>query len=182
MTQSMGLSAQWTELMNQLAARRAAFAQPATGFLSQPEPRTIGVFARGKQMIAGNIHLAGHLIEAPGLSLWDISMPDAAFAAEAHGFRWLDDLAAVGDHNARHLAQDWTWDWITRYGKGRGPGWSPDLTGRRLIRWINHAFLLLNGRERGRHAGLLSHAVAANRVPFAALESRCPRTCRGSRR
>ena len=36
-------------------------------------------------------------------------------------------------------AQDWTFDWIERYGDGRGPGWTPDLTGRRLIRWINHA-------------------------------------------
>ncbi|MEO1309070.1 MAG: heparinase II/III family protein, partial [Pseudomonadota bacterium] len=28
-----------------------------------------------------------------------------------------------------------------------GPGWTPDLTGRRLIRWINHAILLLRGRS-----------------------------------
>ena len=33
-------------------------------------------------------------------------------------------------------------------GRGAGPGWTPDLTGRRLIRWINHAILLLNGQER----------------------------------
>ena len=35
-----------------------------------------------------------------------------------------------------------------RDGRGAGPGWTPDLTGRRLIRWINHALLLLNGRSR----------------------------------
>ena len=38
--------------------------------------------------------------------------------------------------------------WIARYGRGGGPGWTPDLTGRRLIRWINHAILLLNGRDK----------------------------------
>ncbi|EEW26688.1 heparinase II/III family protein [Rhodobacter ferrooxidans] len=134
--------------MNRLHARRAAYAQPATGFVYQPEPRSIGLFARGKQLIAGNFLFGGQLIEAPGLRLWDLTMPGADFTAEVQGFGWLDDLAAVGDGAARTRAQDWTWDWIARYGKGRGPGWTPDLTGRRLIRWINHALLLLSGKGR----------------------------------
>ncbi len=75
-------------------------------------------------------------------------MPDAGFEAELHGFTWLDDLAAVGDLLAKQRAQDWTHDWVARFGRGVGPGWTPDLTGRRLIRWINHAILLLNGRDR----------------------------------
>ena len=73
--------------------------------------------------------------------------PDTAYAAELHGFAWLDDLAAVGDIAARQAAQTWLWDWIDRFGKGRGPGWTPDLTGRRLIRWINHAIFVLRGQE-----------------------------------
>ncbi|MDP4034523.1 MAG: heparinase II/III family protein [Pseudorhodobacter sp.] len=156
MTQGTGFSAWRRQALNRLEARRAAFARPATGFVSQPEPRTIGIFARGKQLIAGNFLFDGRLIEAPGLGLWDLKMPgsgrhsgsDSGFVAEAQGFGWLDDLAAVGDGAARARAQDWTWDWIARYGKGKGPGWTPDLTGRRLIRWINHALLLLSGRDR----------------------------------
>ncbi len=58
--------------MNRLAAHRAARAAPAAGFVSQPEPRTIGLYARGKQLVAGNFLFAGHLVEAPGLDLWDI--------------------------------------------------------------------------------------------------------------
>ncbi len=118
---------------------------PAAGFVSQPEPRTIGRFARGKQLCAGNFLFAGHLVEAPGASIWDLGVPSPSFDDELHGFVWLDDLAAVGDAQARDRAQDWTEDWIARYGRGRGPGWTPDLTGRRLIRWINHAIFLLNG-------------------------------------
>jgi uncharacterized heparinase superfamily protein len=49
---------------------------------------------------------------------------------------------------ARKKAQDWTWGWIERFGRGGGPGWTPDLTGRRIIRWINHALFLLNGNDR----------------------------------
>ena len=141
-----GLSARVAQAMNRLAVRRAARAAPAKGFVQQPEPRTIGMFARGRQLLSGHFLMAGRLIEAPGASLWTLAPHDAAFASEAHGFGWLDDLAAVGDGAARARAQDWTWDWIARFGTGKGPGWTPDLTGRRLIRWINHAIFLLNGR------------------------------------
>ncbi|MGB1887146.1 MAG: heparinase II/III family protein [Paracoccaceae bacterium] len=132
--------------MHRLQARRAGFYNPETGFISQPEPRSIGSFAKGQQLAAGNIMLAGHLIEAPNAMLWDIDPPDLMFAQDAHGFAWLDDLAAAGDINARRLAQDWVFGWIERYDTGRGAGWLPDLTGRRLIRWIHHALFILQGR------------------------------------
>ncbi|MFD0859338.1 heparinase II/III family protein [Roseovarius aquimarinus] len=140
--------ATWTRLQNRIAARRAAWARPATAFVSSPEPRTIGSFARGRQLTAGNFMFAGHLIQTPGTPIWDITPPNAAFAAEQQGFGWLDDLAAAGDAPARDAAQAWTQDWIARYGGGRGEGWTPDLTGRRVIRWINHAIFLLAGQDR----------------------------------
>jgi len=140
------------EFFTRLALWRAGQVRTATGFVGQPEPRTIGSYSRGKQLIAGNFLFGGDLVEQPGVSIWDVKLPDRAAARDIHGFGWLDDLAAVGDATARARAQDWTWDWIERYGRGRGPGWTADLTGRRLIRWINHAFLLLSGRDRGQSA------------------------------
>lgn len=137
-----------SRLPDRLAAWSARKAPPATGFVSQPDPRSIGLYARGKQLLAGNILLAGFLAEAPGTNLWDIPPPDPAFGAEAQGFSWLDDLAALGTPAARALAQDWTWGWIARHGAGTGPGWTPDLTGRRIIRWIHHAIFLLQGRDK----------------------------------
>ena len=131
-----------------LAARRA---RPAGGFVSQPEPRSIGLYTRGKQLLSGNILLAGHLAEAPGVSLWDVAAP-GGFAAEAQGFGWLDDLAALGTKEAQARAQDWTWGWIDRFGGGRGPGWTPDLTGRRIIRWVHHATILLQARDKAQSA------------------------------
>lgn len=118
-----------------------------SGFVSAPEPRTIGSFARGRQLIAGNYLFAGTLLERPGTKIWDIDPPDRPFADAMHGFAWMDDLAAVGDAAARTAAQEWLWGWIERYGHGTGPGWTPDLTGRRLIRWINHAVFVLRGQD-----------------------------------
>ncbi|MBO9473046.1 heparinase II/III family protein [Shimia sp. R10_1] len=146
MSRTHSFSARWTRLMHRVAARSSARARPATGFTSTPEPRTIGLFARGKQLVAGNFLFAGHLVSAPKTLIWDIDVPDDVFAQELQGFAWLDDLAAVGDMAARDRAQEWVWSWIDLYGRGTGPGWTPDLTGRRLIRWISHAIFLLRAQ------------------------------------
>jgi len=133
--------------MNRFHARRAARGTPAAGFVSQPEPRTIGRVARGRQLCAGNFLFAGHMVAAPETVIWDLPMPDRWFEEELHGFTWLDDLAAAGDSLARARAQIWTEEWVRRFGKGTGPGWTPESTGRRLIRWINHAIFLLNAQD-----------------------------------
>lgn len=145
MAPQIGSSGLGTRFSNRWHAKRAARARPAAGFVSQPEPRTIGSFARGKQLLAGNFLFAGHLVNAPDHMLWDIPPPNPAFIEETQGFAWLDDLASVGDAEARERAQEWVFGWIAAYGNGRGEGWTPDLTGRRLIRWINHALFLMRG-------------------------------------
>ena len=134
--------------MHRFHARAAGRARPATGFVSQPEPRTIGHFARGRQLVAGNFLFSGTLTEAKDVAIWDIPQGNEIVAEELQGCAWLDDLAAVGDAKARARAQEWVHDWIARYGGGKGPGWTPDLTGRRLIRWIQHGFFLLRGQEK----------------------------------
>ena len=133
--------------MNRWHARRSARARPVSAFISQPEPRTIGSFARGRQLVAGNFLFAGQLVEDAEHSIWRLPHQSPVFDEEIQGFAWLDDLAAVGDLNARQKSQAWLADWISLYGMGTGPGWTPDLTGRRLIRWINHAIFLLNGQD-----------------------------------
>ena len=148
MSDKRGWRARIANAVNRYQAVTAGMGKKATAFTSQPEPRTIGTFARGRQLSAGNFLFAGYLVEAPDASLWDLPMPDAAFEIEVHGFAWIDDLAAVSDLPARHRAQTWTHEWAARFGRGRGPGWLPDLTGRRLTRWINHAVMLLHNQEK----------------------------------
>ncbi len=148
MSKQNSIATRITRALHRYHARRNAYVKTPKGFVSNPEPRTIGHFARGRQLIAGNFLFAGYLVEAPKTLLWDVPTPDHVFEEEVHGFRWLDDLAAVGDAKARTIAQDWTFDWIKRYGRGKGEGWIPDLTGRRLIRWTNHALFILRGQNK----------------------------------
>lgn len=133
--------------MNRFEARRAGLGSPATGLVSQPEPRTIGAYARGRHLTEGKFLFAGFLVEAEATGMWDLPVPDFRFEEAIHGFTWLDDLAAAGDVLARKRAQDWTHEWVARYSGGRGPGWTPELTGRRLIRMISNAVMLLNGAD-----------------------------------
>ncbi|WP_373636863.1 heparinase II/III family protein [Yoonia sp. BS5-3] len=140
--------ARWTIFMHRVQARRSARGRAVTAFVSAPEPRSIGIVSRGRQLIAGNFLFSGLLVEGPNLSIWDIAAKNPDVAGEIHGCAWLDDLAAIGDERARRRAQRWVFEWIDLYGKGTGSGWFPDLTGRRLIRWINHGFFLLRGQEK----------------------------------
>ena len=147
MSHDRGFRPRFNRFMNRWHARRSARMGTATAFVNAPEPRTIGSFARGRQLVAGNYLFAGHLIEGKDQIIWDVTPPTRAFTSDVQGFAWLDDLASVGDGSTRTLAQTWLWSWIDHYGRGTGPGWTPDLTGRRLIRWISHAVFLLRGQD-----------------------------------
>ena len=158
MSKTDTMTNQWTRFQNRLYARLSQRQKAVSGFVGEPEPRTVGSFARGRQLVAGNLLFAGYLVEAQETELWDVAAPSTGFDNERHGFAWLDDLAAVGDMRAREKAQRWVWGWINAHGRGQGPGWAPDLTGRRVIRWINHAIFLLREYFRSIPEDLISAA------------------------
>lgn len=95
-------------------------------------------------MLEGSYLIHGRVIEHPRASPW--AHRELAQDPGLQGFGWLDDLAAVDTPAARRAAQDWLFDWIARHGRGAGAGWAPDVTGRRLVRWVHHAILILSAR------------------------------------
>lgn len=139
--------AKGTRFMHRYHARKAAQADVSTRFVAQQEPKTIGHFARGRQLIKGNFAFSGTQRRASGASIWTFAEDHPRLTAELHGFAWLDDLAAVGDLRARETAQAWVLDWIARYGDGSSDGWTPACTGRRIIRLIHHGGFLMRGQS-----------------------------------
>lgn len=137
-----------TGLADRVAAWRAGVVGPrVSGFVWMPPPSPTGSATRGVQLMAGNLLLAGHLIELGGVEPWIIAPPSEVFQNALHGFDWLEDLASVPGDAGRATAQAWVTSWINRYGRGSGPGWTPDLTGRRQIRLITHALFLMSGQS-----------------------------------
>lgn len=143
-----GAPAPRLSLADRVSAIGAGFGPRAKGFLWRPEPRIPGSVVAGRQLMAGNFRFAGALLDAPEDSPWALNPPNEAFRDALHGFDWLGDLAALPKAEGRSKAQAWVLEWARRYGRGAGPGWTPDLTGRRQIRWISHALFLLNSMPR----------------------------------
>lgn len=134
-------------LTDHLIARLLARGQVPPAILVHPEPRGTGRFARGQQMIAGNFLMAGELLQAEAGRVPFLASTPMAIDA-LHGFDWLDDLAAVGDRKARAFAQAALRDWLAEFGRGKGPGWTPGLTGRRLMNWLTHSVWLMQLEEK----------------------------------
>ncbi|MFQ6551175.1 heparinase II/III family protein [Aestuariibius insulae] len=133
--------------LDRVHARWATRGSVRGTFAVSPEPRSIGHLSRGRQLAAGDFLFAGDLIRQPGSDLWQIDPPTPRFEAELHRFGWLADLAALGGAKGRTIAQRWVLGWIDAFGDGTGPGWTPELTGRRLIECVHHSQMLLRKLE-----------------------------------
>ncbi len=115
-----------------------------TKLISETEPRSIGKISAGRQMVEGKINLMGQVIQKTD-EVWNLKTNEKDFCNKLHSFDWVDDLAALGSAEARRFAQSWLFSWINKYGAGFGPGWTPELTGRRLVRWAHHYLFLTQG-------------------------------------
>lgn len=122
--------------------------------VNTPEPQSIGSFPRGRQLMIGNFQFNGQLVEAPGTSIWKVTSPSVGFTEELHRFTWLDDLAAVGDEVSDKLIQEWVVEWVNLYGRGKGPGWAPDLIGRRLLHLLSHMPTVIRALDAKRQKAL----------------------------
>ncbi len=134
-------------IRNWLWARRAGLGPRPETSPTLPDPLPFGEADRGAALVAGRWPVAGREIALGGASIWAAALVDAELIAAREGCGWLDDLAALGTRPARTLARTWVQDWARRCGTGRGPGWRPELTGRRAMRWVAHARTLTDGLE-----------------------------------
>jgi len=95
----------------------------------------------------GQFGLAGSIASLRGRSPFDITPPTAAWARELHGFGWLRNLAAAADEDARRGARSLASEWAIRFSSSKGFAAEPVVAARRLISWISHATLLLEGAD-----------------------------------
>lgn len=132
-------------LKSRYQARLPAVTSAPASFVFMPKSQHIGSFETGQQLLLNRYRFAGRMVEASGWSIWEIDKPDAAFETALHTFTWLDDLGAVGNKRARTQAQEWVLEWVQNYGTGTGIGWTPALTGHRLLQQLLHAEFLRDG-------------------------------------
>ena len=79
----------------------------------------------------GRFPLAGQLVEASGLSPFQISGASLDWQRSLHGFRWLRHMREAGTDLASANARALVSEWISAHG-GRisKPAWDPSVTAR----------------------------------------------------
>ncbi len=92
--------------------------------------------------------LAGLTAALAGTSPFTLNPPDPAWARELNGFGWLRHFAADRTLENEAVARRLVQDWIATTRRRNLTAWAPDIVGRRIISWLSHASLILDGAER----------------------------------
>ncbi len=95
----------------------------------------------------GHFGLAGSIALTGSESPFFINPPSIAWQRELHGFGWLRHLRVAGDDISREHARALVQDWMIAYGNIGGLAWEPDIVARRIISWLSHATVVLEGAE-----------------------------------
>ena len=95
----------------------------------------------------GHFGLAGSIALTGSESPFFISPPSLAWQRELHGFGWLRHLRVAGDDISREHARALVQDWMIAYGRIGGLAWEPEIVARRIISWLSHATVVLEGAE-----------------------------------
>lgn len=95
----------------------------------------------------GRFPFAGYMVETDASPfLTEIASP--AWISALHGFRWLRHMRAADTELAAANARALVNDWITLHGrKIKGVAWDPAITARRIIAWLQHSGVVLQGAE-----------------------------------
>lgn len=96
----------------------------------------------------GRFPLSGHMVETGGKSPFQLDVPSYGWQRTLHGFRWLRHMRAAGTELAAANARALVSDWITMHGNHiSGVAWEPGTTAKRIIAWLQHSSVVLQGAE-----------------------------------
>jgi uncharacterized heparinase superfamily protein len=125
---------------------RWKYAQPqADDLLISPQDLRGADPSFASEIAVGHFGLSGTIAKLRGQSPFEVPPPSDAWERELHSFDWLRHLDAAADPRATKAAQDLLADWLQRQGPSHPVAGLPDVASRRLIAWIGHAALLLDG-------------------------------------
>ncbi len=96
----------------------------------------------------GRFALAGRLVDTGGLSPFAVEPPTREWEAALHGFGWLRHLKGANSDLATANARALVEDWLRLFGKRIGGlAWTPEAVAQRVIAWLQHSNLILNGAD-----------------------------------
>ena len=122
--------------------------------LSPPDLRALDP-SFADELESGGIGFAGLTVQMGGASPFDVPSPSETWARELHGFAWLRHLDAARTLDNEAMARRVVGVWIRRAGKWPTLAWTPEVVARRMISWLSHAGLILEGADRRPYAAFM---------------------------
>jgi uncharacterized heparinase superfamily protein len=124
--------------------------------LAPPELRPIDA-SFADEVASGSMGLAGLTASLGAASPFAVRPPSPAWSRDLHGFGWLRHFASArtldNDALVRRIVEQWLA--AQRQRRHVPEAWAPDVVGRRLVSWLSHAALLLDGVGRRPHVAFL---------------------------
>ncbi len=119
--------------------------------LRTADPTTAGDF------YAGYYAFAGRTVRTHGESPFDVAAPTEAWAEALHGFGWLRHMRAADTAIARANARSLVEEFIARRHDRGDIARRPAVAARRLISFLSHSPLLLEGADHAFYDRFLRH-------------------------
>ena len=102
------------------------------------------------EIAQGRFPLAGTLLDTEGRPPFEVDLPTQAFAERLHSFAWLRHIRADRTAEACARARAITATWIAGHGRRpRGIAWRPHVVAERVVAWLSHSTIVLQGAEAG---------------------------------
>ncbi len=133
--------------MLRLRAFRMSVRAPERLIVAPTDLRPVDVFV-AEEILEGRFPLAGRELDTNGVSPFFLELPSRAFAARLHAFNWLRHLRAIKTPEASATARSIVNQWLSTHGRVvEGIAWEPDIVASRLIAWLSHSPVVLNGAD-----------------------------------
>lgn len=107
------------------------------------------------EMIQGRYLLASKLVDTHGVSPFAVDVDHADWLEDLQTFAWLRHFRDARTDNERSFARSLALDWIDREGHFQRSSWTPSLTARRVLNWLRHLNILLDGAAPDEHKAIL---------------------------
>lgn len=137
----------WRALLRSRLLRWRYRGHPVEQLLLMPQDLRTGDPSFASEIYHGHFGLAGAVAVLGTDSPFAIPPPNETWERELHGFGWLRHLRAAHDEISRENARTLVRDWMRYHGEPRGLAWEPEITARRLISWLSHASVFMDGAD-----------------------------------
>ncbi len=97
------------------------------------------------EMMQGRYLLASKLVDTNGASPFAIDMVHGDWVDDLQSFAWLRHFRDARTDEERSFARALTIDWIDRDGRFDREIWGLSLTARRVLNWLRHFNILVEG-------------------------------------